>query len=296
MRRCGAATTPERCSHCSRWWPTCAVPGRPTRTKPMPTTTWDTPCSSSAAAGRRSRRSSAPGSWKRAHPFRALWRGRGPAPEPDRRPPTTSDLLGTVRPAGRFARRPLREPRLCDRPEEDANGPGPPGGRSAGGRRRDAAAAPARSAAAAGRAAASGAAAADRRRGTLEARHLMTDMAPSSDDPNQGLNYDLGVSLHEWTTRWSQIEEDRDEEPGEALRDATQLLREMANQQHVPTDPVSAPETEEFTRALEALNDLVSRYEHEEPVDDDEFDDAFVNAREMFDLLVGDRDDAEAGP
>jgi len=124
----------------------------------------------------------------------------------------------------------------------------------------------------------------------------VTDMAPGSDDPNQGLHYDVGVSLHEWTTRWSQIEEDRSDEPGEALRDATQLLREMANQQQVPTDPVSAPETEEFTRALEALSDLVARYENEGPVDDDEFDDAFMNAREMFDLLVGDRDDAEAGP
>lgn len=124
----------------------------------------------------------------------------------------------------------------------------------------------------------------------------MTDMAPSSDEPNQGLDYDLGVSLHEWTTRWSQIEEDRDDEAGEALREATQLLREMANQRHVPTDPASAPETEEFTRALEALRDLVTRYENDEPMDDDEFDDAFVNAREMFDLLVGDPDDAEAGP
>lgn len=124
----------------------------------------------------------------------------------------------------------------------------------------------------------------------------MTDVAPDSDEQNQGLDYDLGVSLHDWTTRWSQIVEDRDDEPGEALREATQLLDEMARQLRVPTDSPSAPETEEFTRALEALNDLVTRYEHEEPVDDDEFDDAFVNAREMFDLLVGDRDDAEAGP
>jgi hypothetical protein len=124
----------------------------------------------------------------------------------------------------------------------------------------------------------------------------VTDMAPSSDEPNQGLDYDLGLSLHEWTTRWSQIEEDREDEPGEALRDATLLLREMAEQLRIPTDPASAPETEEFTRALEALFDLVTRYEHDEPMDDDELDDAFVNAREMFDLLVGDRDDAEAGP
>jgi hypothetical protein len=124
----------------------------------------------------------------------------------------------------------------------------------------------------------------------------VTDMAPSSDGPDQGLDYDLGVSLHEWTTRWSQIEEDREDEPGEALREATQLLDEMARQLHVESDPASDPQTEEFTRALAALRDLVTRYENEGPVDDDEFDDAFVNAREMFDLLVGDRDDAEAGP
>ncbi|HET6849366.1 MAG TPA: hypothetical protein VFH74_10935 [Gaiellales bacterium] len=124
----------------------------------------------------------------------------------------------------------------------------------------------------------------------------MTDMAPSGDGPDQGPDYDLGVSLHEWTTRWAQIEEDRDDEPGEALREATGLLDEMARQRRIESDPASAPETEDFTRSLEGLRDLVTRYENDGPVDADEYDDAFVTAREMFDLLVGDRDDAEAGP
>ena len=124
----------------------------------------------------------------------------------------------------------------------------------------------------------------------------MTEMAPSSDEPNQGLDFDLGVSLHEWTTRWSQIEEDREDDEGEALREATQLLDEMAQQLRVESDPASAAQTEELTRGLAALRDLVSRYENDGPVDADEFEDAFENAREMFDLLVGDRDDAEAGP
>jgi len=124
----------------------------------------------------------------------------------------------------------------------------------------------------------------------------VTDMAPSSDDPNQGLEFDLGVSLHEWTTRWSQIEEDRDDEPGEALREAVQLLDEMARQRHVESDPASAPGTEEFTRSMDGLRDLVGRYDNDGPVDADEYDDAFVTAREIFDLLVGDPDDAEAGP
>jgi len=124
----------------------------------------------------------------------------------------------------------------------------------------------------------------------------VTEMAPSSDEPNQGLDFDLGVSLHEWTTRWSQIEEDREDDEGEALHEATQLLDEMARQLHVESDPASAAQTEDLTRALAALRDLVSRYENYGPVDADEFEDAFVNAREMFDLLVGDRDDAEAGP
>jgi predicted HAD superfamily Cof-like phosphohydrolase len=121
-------------------------------------------------------------------------------------------------------------------------------------------------------------------------------MAPSSDEPNQGLDFDLGASLHEWTTRWSQIDEDRGDEPGEALRDATQLLDEMALQRHVESDPASSPGTEEFTRSMQGLRDLVDRYENDGPVDADEYDDAFENAREMFDLLVGDRDDAAAGP
>jgi hypothetical protein len=124
----------------------------------------------------------------------------------------------------------------------------------------------------------------------------VTDMAPSSDEPNQGLDFDLGASLHEWTTRWAQIEEDREDDAGEALREATRLLDEMAHQLHVESDPASAAGTEEFTRSLAGLRDLVDRYDNDDPVDAEEYDDAFVTAREMFDLLVGDRDDAEAGP
>ena len=135
-----------------------------------------------------------------------------------------------------------------------------------------------------------------RREGTCSAttRGARRRYGADSDD-HQDLDYDLGVSLHEWTTRWSQIEDDRDDEPGEALRDVTQLLAEMGEAAARPHRPVVRTRDRSSIRALEALRDLVARFEDDDPVDDDEFDDAFLNAREMFDLLVGDRD-AAAGP
>jgi hypothetical protein len=121
-------------------------------------------------------------------------------------------------------------------------------------------------------------------------------MAPSSDEPNQGLDYDLGESLRDWTTRWSQIEEDRDDDAAAALVEATGLLDEIARERGIETEGPAAPETEDYPRAMEALRDLASRYERDEPIANEEIDDGFVSAREIFDLLVGDRDDAEAGP
>jgi len=117
----------------------------------------------------------------------------------------------------------------------------------------------------------------------------VSDLGPSGNDPDAGLQPDVGADLHVWTTRWEQIEEDRDDAPGEALEEAADLLDEMFQALEVPTAPAEAPQTEDVTRARAELRDVVARVNREAPVAREELDDAFDEARRTFELLVSGR-------
>ena len=117
----------------------------------------------------------------------------------------------------------------------------------------------------------------------------MSDLGPSGNDPDAGLQPDLGADLHVWTTRWEQIEEDRADAPGEALEEAADLLDEMFQALDVPTAPTEAPGTEDVIRARAELRDVVDRLNREAPVAREELDDAFDDARRTFELLAGGR-------
>jgi hypothetical protein len=114
-------------------------------------------------------------------------------------------------------------------------------------------------------------------------------MGPSGNDPDSGVQPDIGVDLHLWTTRWEQIEEARPDDPQEALADAADLLDEMFAELDVPTGPTEAPETEDVTKAREQIRDVLDRLGREAPVDGEEVDDALDEAKRTFDLLVSGR-------
>jgi phage gp36-like protein len=114
-------------------------------------------------------------------------------------------------------------------------------------------------------------------------------MGPSGNDPDSGLQPDVGVDLHVWTTRWEQIEEARPEDPQEALADAADLLDEMFAELEVPIGPAEAPQTEDLVKAREQIRDVVDRLNREAPVDREELDDALDEARRTFDLLLSGR-------
>jgi hypothetical protein len=118
--------------------------------------------------------------------------------------------------------------------------------------------------------------------------HPMSDLAPGGNDPEAGVRQDLGVSLHEWTTRWEEIEEDHADAPGESLEEAVDLLDEVLAERGVPVDGDPAePETEDVIKAFEAARDVVRRWRNDEPVGDDELADAFDDARLAFAYVVG---------
>jgi hypothetical protein len=126
----------------------------------------------------------------------------------------------------------------------------------------------------------------------------MSDLAPApDDDPDTALMRDVGVSLHEWSTRWAQIEEDWSDSPVEALEEAVDLLRDVLGERGVPVgaDAASA-DTEDIVRAYEQARDVTGRWRRDEPVQDDELADAFNEARTALEYIAaGHRTGTEPG-
>jgi hypothetical protein len=114
----------------------------------------------------------------------------------------------------------------------------------------------------------------------------MSDLGPSGNDPDTGLQPDVGADLHIWTTRWDQIEQDRADAPLEALEEAADLLDEMFDALHVPTRTTEVPETEDVIRAREQIRDVIDRTNRETPVAAEEVGEAFDEARDTFQLLI----------
>jgi hypothetical protein len=117
----------------------------------------------------------------------------------------------------------------------------------------------------------------------------VSDLGPSGNDPDAGVQPDVGVDLHLWTTRWEQIEEARTDDPQEALADAADLLDEMFAELDIPTGPTERPQTEDVIEAREQIRDVLDRLGREAPVARDEVTDAFDEARRTFDLLASGR-------
>jgi hypothetical protein len=114
----------------------------------------------------------------------------------------------------------------------------------------------------------------------------MSDLGPSGNDPDSDLQPDVGADLHEWTTRWEQIEQDREDAPAEALEEAAELLEEMAGALQVPSGEAETPPTEDVPQALTELRDVAGRLGADVPVESDELREAFDEARRTFELLV----------
>jgi|1185.fasta_scaffold66469_2 hypothetical protein len=124
----------------------------------------------------------------------------------------------------------------------------------------------------------------------------MSDLVPSGNDPNAGLNFDIGVSIHEWSTRWAEIEDMKDEDLEGALEEARRLLDEMMTQLQIPREGAIAAETEDIVHGYEAIEDVLRRWASDVPVDGEELSDAFDTARDVFDYLIGGRREDDEAP
>jgi hypothetical protein len=121
----------------------------------------------------------------------------------------------------------------------------------------------------------------------------MSDLTPSGDEWDAGLTPDVGVSLHEWRTRWEQIEEDREDAPGEALEEASALIDDILAQLQVEEAGAGAPETEDIVRTARELHEVVDRWRSDVATPKGELTEAFGEARDTFDYLVSGRHESE---
>ena len=120
----------------------------------------------------------------------------------------------------------------------------------------------------------------------------MDPQVPGGDYPNAGLELDTGLSTHEWTTRWAEVEEARRDDEAEALSRAVDLLQEMFREFEIPADEAGTPPTEDLPARLTEIRQVRELAEADAPVTAEELDDAFASARDVFDYLIGGRDAA----
>jgi hypothetical protein len=124
----------------------------------------------------------------------------------------------------------------------------------------------------------------------------LENATPSGDYDSAGLEFDQGLNLHDWVTRWAEIEELFDESREEGLTAAAELLERMMSEMGQRlTDPALATTgTEEEVKDLEVIRDAADRLANEQPIDDDEADYAVQRSRALFDRLAGDGHGREA--
>lgn len=121
----------------------------------------------------------------------------------------------------------------------------------------------------------------------------MSDLPPTRDEWDAGLTPDVGVSVHEWRTRRVQIEDDREQSPGEALEEASALIDDILAQLGVEENGAGAAETEDITRTARELHEIVGRWRADVATPRGELAEAFDEARDTFEYLVSGRHESD---
>lgn len=99
-----------------------------------------------------------------------------------------------------------------------------------------------------------------------------------------------GLDLHEWQTRWEELQEAAADDPAGTLPDIVRLIQEMLSERHFQLDePITAegedPDIIRYFLAAREVADAVNAG-NEEPGD---VAAALENLSEIYDYLVADR-------
>jgi hypothetical protein len=102
--------------------------------------------------------------------------------------------------------------------------------------------------------------------------------------------WEPGLDLHEWETRWQELQEAAGEEPNEALPEIVRFVEGMLGERGFDLDEPVTPEGEnpDVVRNFLAARDLAAAADSgaAEPED---VETALENLREIYEYLVSDR-------
>ena len=93
-----------------------------------------------------------------------------------------------------------------------------------------------------------------------------------------------GLELHEWETRWSELEPLLDEDPAGALPEACDFLEQVLGEADIPREAVGG-ENEELLVPYRAARETANRVETGENVDPGDVSAAIENVRSVYETL-----------
>jgi hypothetical protein len=97
-----------------------------------------------------------------------------------------------------------------------------------------------------------------------------------------------GLDLHEWATRWQELQDLAADEPAETLPELVRFVEQMLRERGIPLDdPVAVQgDDPDIIRDFLAARDVADAVEGADPED---ISVALDNLREIYDYLVTDR-------
>lgn len=101
-----------------------------------------------------------------------------------------------------------------------------------------------------------------------------------------------GLDLHEWQTRWEELQEQAADEPGSALHEIVRFVRGMleSDRRFDLSDPVvQEGEDPEIVRNFLAAEDIALRMDAGADIEPPDVVTALDDLREVYEYLVADR-------
>ena len=99
-----------------------------------------------------------------------------------------------------------------------------------------------------------------------------------------------GLDLHEWETRWQELEEEARDDPASALPEIDRLVEEMLVESGYDTDAVGASGDDvEIVRQFVAAREVTRRADAGDDVDPGDIADAINGYRALYEHITTER-------
>ena len=99
-----------------------------------------------------------------------------------------------------------------------------------------------------------------------------------------------GLDLHEWETRWQELEDEARDDPASALPEIDRLVEEMLVESGYDTDPVGASGDDvEIVRQFVAAREVTRRADAGDDVDPGDIADAINGYRALYEHITTER-------